>query len=247
MNNYNLENIINKKLNSHLFQDITNNGLQIEGNHNIQKIVTGVSICQQLIDFAIQYQAQAIIVHHGLFWDHESKNIQKIQKTRIHSILKNNINLYSWHIPLDVHKTLGNNMQIAKKLEITVLGKISDIVLWGKFNSHITVKNLFHKITSKFKRIPICFSRSKLYKINTIAWCSGKGQKFIKQAHDLKLDAFLTGEASEDTMHYAHESNINFFAAGHYATERYGIQKLGQWISKKYNLNVIFIDINNPI
>ncbi|MCW5197228.1 Nif3-like dinuclear metal center hexameric protein [Buchnera aphidicola] len=247
MNNYCLENIINKKLNAHLFHDIACNGLQIPGYSNIYKIVIGVSICKPLIDFAIQYRAQAIIVHHGLFVQNESYNMRMLNQNRINLLLKHNINLYSWHLPLDVHEKLGNNVQLAKKLGINVLGKISDVILWGAFPSYITIQNLFNRIKKKLYRDPLCFNHLPSSKIHTIAWCSGRGQKFIEQIYNLKLDVFLTGEASEDTMHYIYENNMIFFSAGHYATERYGVQALGQWISKKYSLDVVFVDINNPI
>ncbi|CAL4321144.1 Nif3-like dinuclear metal center hexameric protein [Buchnera aphidicola] len=247
MNNYKLETIINQKLNTHLFKDFSPNGLQVEGCNKIKKIITGVSICQELIDYAIKDSAQAIIVHHGLFWENESKTIKNIKKNRIKSLLCNNINLYSWHLPLDAHEELGNNRQIAKQLDIIICGKISDFVLWGKFNPAITVKNLLNKIKLKFHKNPIFFGRSKNHYLQSIAWCSGKGQKFIKHAHYLQLDAFLTGEVSEDTMYYSRENNINFFSAGHYATEIYGIKALGNWISKTYHLDVSFININNPI
>ncbi|QCI27202.1 Nif3-like dinuclear metal center hexameric protein [Buchnera aphidicola] len=247
MNNFQLEKIINKKLNNHLFHDVIPNGLQIEGTKYIKKIITGVSICQKLINIAIKKNAQAIIVHHGFFWKNECSKIIKNKKKRLKSILENNINIYNWHLPLDIHKTLGNNIQIANQLNINVLGKISDLILWGKFNSPISVLNLFNKIHNKFKRKPLCFQHNKNNIINNIAWCSGKGQDFIKNIHEFNIDAFLTGEVSEDTLHYAYENKIHFFSAGHYATERYGIQALGIWLMKKYNLDIEFIELYNPV
>ncbi|CAL4321013.1 Nif3-like dinuclear metal center hexameric protein [Buchnera aphidicola] len=247
MNNYQLEEIVNKKLNSHLIKDITPNGLQIEGCKKIQKIFVGVSICQKLINIAIQKNAQAIIVHHGFFWNNTCQKILHHTRKRFKSILKNNINIYSWHLPLDIHKKLGNNVQIANKLNITIVDKIKDIVLIGKFQHPICSKDLYHLIKKQFQQIPVYFENKKNNIIKTIAWCSGRGQKFIQYTRNANIDAFLTGEASEDTIYYAHENNIHFFAAGHHATERYGIQALGKWIAKKYNLCVKFIDINNPI
>ncbi|WP_343128008.1 Nif3-like dinuclear metal center hexameric protein [Buchnera aphidicola (Takecallis taiwana)] len=247
MNNYQLEQIINKKLNNNVFNDSIPNGLQVEGIPNIQKIITGVSICQKLINIAIKKQAQAIIVHHGFFWKNECSKIIKHKKKRLEFILKNNINIYNWHLPLDVHPVLGNNVQIANQLNINILGKISNIALWGKFFHDTTVTNLTKKIHSVFQRPPLCIQHNLNHIIKRIAWCSGKGQDFIKQLGSLKIDAFLTGEISEDTMHYAHENKIHFFSAGHYATECCGIQALGNWLMKKYNLNVEFIRINNPV
>ncbi|QCI25998.1 Nif3-like dinuclear metal center hexameric protein [Buchnera aphidicola] len=247
MNNYQLEQIINKKLKNHLFYDNIPNGLQIEGTNNIKKIITGVSICQKLIDIAIEEQSQAIIVHHGFFWKNECLKILKNKKNRLKSILINNINVYNWHLPLDVHPKLGNNAQIAKKLHIHILGKISDIVLWGQFASAVTVQELTKTIQKKFKKTPLVFEHNQNNLISTIAWCSGKGQEFIKSLQNIKIDAFLTGEASEDTMHYANENNIHFFSLGHYTTECDGVKALGKWLMKKYHLHTKFVYINNPV
>ncbi|WP_343182345.1 Nif3-like dinuclear metal center hexameric protein [Buchnera aphidicola] len=247
MNNYELEKIINNKLNSKKIHDYIPNGLQIEGKNNIKKIITGVSICQKLIDIAIQKQAEAIIVHHGFFWKNESNRIIKNKKNRLKSILSHEINLYNWHLPLDIHDQLGNNVQIAKKLGINILGKITDLVLWGNFSHKIPVSTFIQKVNTIFNHEVMCFKNPDNNFIKNIAWCSGRGQKYIKYACNFSLDAFLTGEASEDTMHYSYENKIHFFSAGHYCTERFGIQKLGDWLNKNYNLNVEFIDIYNPI
>lgn len=247
MKNYELENIINKKLQNHLLDDHIPNGLQVEGCININKIITGVSMCQKLIDIAVSNQAQAIIVHHGFFWKNECPKILKNKRQRLKKILKNNINIYNWHLPLDMHSELGNNMQIAHQLNINVLGNISDLILWGKFTPGITVATLKKKIQTIFQRKPIVFQHNQNDLINNIAWCSGKGQEFIKHLKNFKIDAFLTGEVSEDTMYYAHENKIHFFSAGHYATECFGIQALGSWLIREYNLDIKFIKINNPI
>ncbi|CAL4042774.1 GTP cyclohydrolase 1 type 2 [Buchnera aphidicola (Takecallis arundicolens)] len=247
MNNYELEKIINKELDTHLFHDNIPNGLQVEGIKNIHKIITGVSICEKLINIAIKKKAQAIIVHHGFFWKNECSKIIKNKKTRLQLILKNNINVYNWHLPLDIHPILGNNVQIANQFNINILGQISNILLWGKFINSITVQELNTKIELILQRKPLCIQHNRNNIINSIAWCSGKGQEFIKNIGDIKIDAFLTGEISEDTMHYAYENKIHFFSAGHYATECCGIQALGQWLIKKYNLDVEFIRIDNPV
>ncbi|CAL4320994.1 GTP cyclohydrolase 1 type 2 [Buchnera aphidicola (Pterocallis alni)] len=247
MNNYQLEHIINNKLKSKYIKDIIPNGMQIEGSSNITKIITGVSICQKLIDISIFHQAQAIIVHHGFFWMNEQQNIIQNKRKRLKSILYNNINVYNWHLPLDIHPQLGNNAQIAKKLNIKILGHDSSIVSWGKLKKPKTVKKFFNKIELIFNRKPVCFQHSKNNIIKNIAWCSGKGQKFINIAHKLKMDAFLTGEISEEVMHYAYENHIHFFSIGHYVSEKFGIQALGEWIEKKLNINTKFIDIHNPI
>lgn len=246
MNNFFLEEIINKKLSSHQYKDIVPNGLQIEGKPIVKNIITGVTACQALLEKALFYNADAIIVHHGYFWENESRYIHNMQKTRLRTILSNDINLYSWHLPLDIHPKLGNNAQIAKKLNISVQGNILPYVCWGTIDEKITGCELANIIKNKFKIIPIhLYENAPLY-INRIAWCSGKGQGFIKQAYKFGVDAFLTGEISEETIHISRELGIHFFSLGHHVTEKDGIKSLGIWLYNKYNLNVRFINIDNP-
>ncbi|QCI15976.1 Nif3-like dinuclear metal center hexameric protein [Buchnera aphidicola] len=247
MNNFFLENILNKKLLSCTYKDIVPNGLQIEGKSTVKKIITGVTACQDLLDQAVLYNADAIIVHHGYFWKNESKYIHNMQRKRLKTILSNNINLYSWHLPLDIHPELGNNAQIAKKLNICIQKNIiTPYVFWGNFKKKITGFQLSKIIEEKFKKHPIHISKNAPNYINHIAWCSGRGQGFIKDAYKFGIDAFLTGEISEETTHIAQELGLHFFALGHHATEKDGIKALGKWLVKKHDLDVNFIDIYNP-
>lgn len=246
MENFILEKIINKKLFNNFNKDIVYNGLQIEGEKIVRKIITGVSICQDLLNSALYHKANAIIVHHGCFWDKKIKYIHGIQRNRLKTILSHNINLYSWHLPLDIHPELGNNAQIAKKLNIFIQGEILPYVLWGILEYKINSLDFVKKIEKIFKKTPIHFHQNAPNYIHRIAWCSGKGQSFIQQAYKFGIDAFLTGEVSEETIYIAKELGIHIFALGHYCSEKYGIQSLGNWLNKKYNLDVIFIDIYNP-
>ncbi|CAL4322100.1 Nif3-like dinuclear metal center hexameric protein [Buchnera aphidicola] len=246
MKNFLLEKIINEKLSTNQYKDNVPNGLQIEGRPIIKKIITGVTACQALLDQALNYNASAIIVHHGYFWKNESKYIHDMKRKRLKTILSNDINLYSWHLPLDMHPEIGNNAQIAKKLNICTQGNILPYVFWGYMKDTIKGYELAQKIEKKFKKSPIHLYENAPHDINRIAWCSGKGQGFLKDAYKLGVDAFLTGEISEETMHISQELGIHFFALGHHATERDGIIALGQWLKNKYCLDVTFIDIHNP-
>ena len=247
MKNTTLENIINQKLHSNTFHDLSPNGLQIEGIKKINKIITGVSACQELLDAAVKLNASAIIVHHGYFWKNSTRTIKGIHKKRLQTIITNNINLYSWHLPLDAHPTLGNNVQIAKKLNINIKGYLLPFVTWGEFETVISGKELYEKISKKFHRTPFYENKNTVSNISKIAWCSGKGQNFIKDIDLTNLDAFITGEVSEDTIYIARENKLHFFAIGHYASETDGIKALSNWLIQKYQLDVTFIDINNPI
>lgn len=246
MENFILEKVINEKLYNNCNQDIVPNGLQIEGDKIVKKIITGVSACQDLLDAALYYKANAIIVHHGYFWNNESKYIHNMHKNRLKTILTNNINLYSWHLPLDLHPELSNNVQLAKKLNISIQGKVLPYVLWGMLEKRVSGFDFARKIEKIFKKTPIHFYKNAPNYIHRIAWCSGKGQNFIKQAYKFGIDAFLTGEISEETIYVAKELGIHFFALGHYCSEKYGIKSLGKWLNKQYNLDVTFVDIYNP-
>lgn len=249
MLNFDLEKIINVYLDNHLFKDYSPNGLQVEGKKEVKKIATGVTICQDLIDQAIKLDADAIIVHHGIFWNNDKLCISGIKRIRLKKILSHNINLYSWHLPLDLHKKCGNNYCLAKKLNIKITNKINQFVFIGEFNNFLTLNELKNIIKIKLNRAPFVYSSNKANKyIKNVAWCTGKGQNFIDLLYKFKeIDAFITGEVSEQTIHSVKESKIHFFSAGHYATETCGIIELGKWLVKKHSFQVNFIDINNPI
>ena len=249
MNNLELEHILKCKLNSNGINDYAPNGLQVEGKAEIQKIVTGVTASQALIDYAATQGADAVLVHHGYFWKNENPCIRGMKGKRIKTLLLNDINLYAYHLPLDVHPELGNNAQLAALLGIENLqplesGAVS-IPVWGELREPLSGVAFEHRIERALNRKPLaCLNGPQL--IRKIGLCSGGGQGYIDLAAAQGCDAFITGEVSEQTIHSAREQNIHFFAAGHHATERYGIQALGEWLAKEYGLVVEFKDIDNP-
>jgi len=247
MNNIELESVVNAKLKVHLFKDYAFNGLQVEGKKQVNSIISGVSICQELLEHAIKKRVDAIIVHHGCFWNSELNIIRGIQRKRLKKLLSNDINLYAWHLPLDFHKTLGNNFHIGRKLNINYQNNITRYVPWGNLDRKMTGIEFCKKIKKTFFRTPFYFGATGPKYINKIAWCSGKGQSFIKQSGEFGVDAFITGEVSEETIHYAKEYKLHFFSIGHYASERNGIKYLGKWLKKNYDFHVEFLDVHNPI
>ncbi|QJC28873.1 Nif3-like dinuclear metal center hexameric protein [Enterobacteriaceae endosymbiont of Plateumaris consimilis] len=247
MNNIELEKIINNKLNSININDYVPNGLQIEGKNNITNIITGVSACQSLLNIAVLKKADAIIVHHGYFWKNESLIIKGLKRYRLKTLLSNDINLYSWHIPLDINNNLSNNIFLANLLNINFIGKINPFVFYGSFNPPLHIKDLINIIKCKLNRTPLHFGKNAPKIINNIAWCSGAGQKFFEEIVDFNIEVFLTGEVSEQTIHIATEYGVNFISAGHHATEKGGIIMLSQWLKNNYDLKINFIDINNPV
>ncbi|WWO95707.1 MAG: type 2 GTP cyclohydrolase I [Candidatus Dasytiphilus stammeri] len=246
MHNTELEELINQLLRSHSFRDYVPNGLQVTGRDRICKIVSGVTACQALLEEAVKHRADAVIVHHGYFWNNESLVIKGIKRKRLQTLLVNDINLYCWHLPLDAHPKLGNNAQLAKLLGIIVQGEIVPLLWWGKFQDPLTSEALNQLLSTKLGRIPLHCGDNAPDFITRIAWSTGAGQDFIEQAGTFGVDAFITGEVSEQTIHIARENGIHFFAAGHHATERGGIKALSKWIEKNYALKVMFIDIENP-
>lgn len=225
------------------------NGLQIEGKAKIKKVVTGVTASQALIDQAIAKQADAIFVHHGYFWKGEDPCLTGMKRKRIASLLQHDISLFAYHLPLDVHPLLGNNIQLAKLLGIESIenleqGKLS-IALKGEFKQALSPQALADKLHHVLARAPLHESAEKSL-IKTVAWCTGGGQKYIELAANEHIDAFITGEVSEQTIHTAREMNIHFYAAGHHATERYGAKAVGEHLSSKFDIEVEFVDIANP-
>jgi dinuclear metal center YbgI/SA1388 family protein len=251
MRNTELEKVLNSELNSHAFKDYAPNGLQVEGRPTVQKIVTGVTASQALIDAAIELDVDALLVHHGYFWKNESSVITGIKKNRLKALLENDINLYAYHLPLDAHPTLGNNIQLGQLLGIQQLGTLLpednlSLLLHGQFDKSQTVQSLTERLETVLGRRVLHCGDNAPEHIRHIAWCTGGGQDFIQQAAEQGAHAFITGEVSERTIHIAREMGIHFFSAGHHATERYGIKALGEWLTDNYDMNVTFIDIDNP-
>ncbi|WP_299659549.1 Nif3-like dinuclear metal center hexameric protein [uncultured Psychromonas sp.] len=251
MNNRKLANKLDQFLEIHQFKDYCPNGLQIEGREQVKKVVTGVTANQALIDAAIAHNADAILVHHGFFWKGESQQIVGMKYKRIKALIENGINLYAYHLPLDVHPELGNNKQLAELLNIIDRRPLEpwdkrSVGRVGKFENAITPQALVESITQQLQRAPLWIDGGKP-EIKTIAWCTGGGQDYITIAAEQGIDAFISGEISERTTHIAKEMGVHYFAAGHHATERYGVKALGEWLAAEMDLDVIFIDIDNPV
>lgn len=246
MRNTELEQIVNQLLSSSNFKDFAPNGLQVEGRGEIHKIVTGVTACQALLDEAVRLNADAVLVHHGYFWKNEAPAIKGMKRNRLKTLLANDINLFGWHLPLDAHPELGNNAQLAKDFGITVRGEIEELLPWGELNDALTGEQLAARIASALGREPLHCGDNAPAQIRRVAWCSGGGQGFIDAAAAFGVDAFISGEVSEQTIHSAREQGLHFFAAGHHATERAGIRALGEWLAANHSLDVTFVDIHNP-
>ncbi len=244
MNNLKLEKIINKYLKSYLISDNSINGLQIKGKKKIKKIITCVTINYYIINKSLIYNPDAIISHHGLIWKKNNK-ITNLKKKIIKKILKNNINIYTWHLPLDIHPKIGNNIKLSEKLSIKkiYLPNIKNPTLIGIYKKN----NFIKKIKKIFKKFIFIKNKKKIYKI---AICTGKGEKYIEKCiKKYNIDTYITGEISEHFLYDIKEYNINIFIIGHDNSEIYGIKTLGKLIQKKFNIKSKFINTkyNNNI
>ena len=246
MNNLQLEALINQKLDVSNFHDYAPNGLQVEGRRNVQRVVTGVTASQDLLDAAIAVEADAILVHHGYFWKNEPAVVRGMKRNRLKALLVNDINLYGYHLPLDAHPVLGNNAQLAELFGIAVQGEVMPLVPYGELEKPLSGEELRQRIEVILDRKVLHSAQGGPEEIRRIAWCSGGGQGFIQQAAEFGVDAFISGEVSEQTIHIAREMGLHFYAAGHHATERYGVKAIGEWLESEHGLDVMFIDIDNP-
>lgn len=251
--NLELEQILNNKLNSPAINDYAPNGLQVEGKTTICKIITGVTASLPLIEKAIEKKADAILVHHGYFWKSENPCIRGMKGRRIKQLLTNDINLFGYHLPLDIHPELGNNAQLAKHLGVTNIqgleGHTNSIPMFGEFETPISAEELKQRLEKALQRtVLLCneFVSTPQKTIKKVGICSGGGQGYIDLAFEKGCDAFISGEISEQTTHSAREQGIYYFACGHHATERDGVKALGEWLAQEYGLEVEFIDIDNP-
>ena len=252
MNNLQLERILNEKLQPQQIKDYCPNGLQVEGVQQVKKIVTGVTASQALIDKAVELNADALLVHHGFFWKGEPESIRGMKGKRIRTLIKNDINLLGYHLPLDIHPELGNNAKLAELLYIEVEGGLEghpqSVAMFGKLKEPMTGAEFSKKINQVLNRHPLHISPENEHKlITTVGWCTGGGQDYIELAVANGLDAFISGEISERTTYSAREQDIHYFSAGHHATERYGVKALGEWLTQEHDLDVVFIDIDNPV
>jgi len=230
--------------------DMGPNGLQVEGQPEIKKIITAVSASIELFQTAIEKDADAVLVHHGIIWNFERPVYKGAYKQRVKMLLENDINLYTYHLPLDAHAEVGNSAVMARLLGL------ENIEPFGEYHGqYVGVKGQVNDLEADefFGQIKNIISDKALIfpfgpeRIKHVGIISGGAQKEIKQAIEQGLDIFITGEASEFVMHNVKEEGIHFVAAGHYATERFGVQALGEHLQTKFDLDIEYVDIPNPV
>jgi dinuclear metal center YbgI/SA1388 family protein len=236
-----------------LFQDYCPNGLQVEGRPRVVRLATGVTACQRFLDEAIEWGADALLVHHGYFWRGEASPVVGMKRRRLAALLGNEVSLLAYHLPLDAHPRFGNNACLGRLMGFDAdfqeplqpgigsgLGKI------GSLPVPIPAAELVARLEQITGRRPLHVG-DPVALVRRIAWCTGAAQNYIEAAVAAGADLFVTGEASEQTVHTAREEGIHFVAAGHHATERYGVQALGDHLAAQFSLEHRFIDIDNPV
>ena len=235
-------------LESQRFRDYSPNGLQVEGAGDVRRIVAGVTACQSLIDVAVQRGADTLLVHHGWFWRGEDGRITGFRKARMQALLKHDINLVAYHLPLDAHPEFGNNAQLGNCLRWEIEGQFGEQGLGciGRPAVPMALADLALEVAVQLERQPLVIGDGNR-RIERVAWCSGGAQGYFEEAVARGVDAYLCGEISEHNVHLARESGIAFIAAGHHATERFGVRALAGHLSEHLGLECEFVDIDNPV
>ena len=232
------------------FKDYGPNGLQVEGADTIRHIVSGVTASRALIEAAIDAKADAIFVHHGLFWRGQDGTVTGWMKQRLQLLLAHNINLLAYHLPLDAHPELGNNAQLGQRLGLQVQGTFGeqDLGLWGARADGQTFANaqaLAAVVSGALQRESVVV-QTPAREIRKVAWCTGGAQSYFEAAIAAGVDAFITGEISEPQAHLARETGVAFLACGHHATERYGAPAAAAHVAAQLGISHQFIEIDNP-
>lgn len=229
------------------FRDYCPNGLQVEGRAEVRTIVSGVSATQALIDAALELDADAILVHHGYFWRGEDARVIGMRRDRLRSLLANDLSLIAYHLPLDAHPEVGNNAQLAMRLDLLADAALNadGVGSIGRLAEPMPAAAFARHVSAVLGREPVWVDGGPEF-IERIAWCTGGAQSYIEQAAFAGVDAYLSGEISEQTTHVARERGLHYFAAGHHATERYGAPALTERLAASFGLQHYFVDIDNP-
>lgn len=230
------------------FRDYCPNGLQVEGRADVVRVVAGVTASQALLDVAVARGADAVLVHHGYFWKGEDGRVTGIRRQRLKTLLANDINLLAYHLPLDAHPELGNNAQLASRFGWRPDGRFGeqDIAWLGTVDTSTTAGQLAAKIGTGLTRDPLLIGDPER-PVSRLGWCSGGAQDYFEQAIALGVDAFVSGEISEQTVHLARESGVAYLACGHHASERYGVAALAAHLTQHCGLQCEFVDLDNPV
>jgi dinuclear metal center YbgI/SA1388 family protein len=234
-------------LQTHAFKDYGPNGLQVEGRAEVRRLITGVTASRALIDAAIAADADAVLVHHGLFWRGHDGRVTGWLKQRLSRLLAHDISLFAYHLPLDSHAELGNNAQFGARLGVAADARFGEQALGfiGTPAEPVGLAALSARWQQVSGRMPMCID-GDARPLRRIAWCTGGAQSYFEAAIAAGADVFMTGEISEPQAHLARETGVAFMACGHHASERYGVQALGAHLATQFGIEHRYVDIDNP-
>lgn len=228
------------------FRDYCPNGLQVEGRSGVHRLVCGVTASQPLLEAALAADADAVLVHHGWFWRGEDGRVTGIRRARLKTLLENDISLFAYHLPLDAHAEFGNNARLGRLMGWSVEGRFAeqDVGFLGRTGG--TAGEIADRLARALGRLPLLVGDAAR-QVKRIAWCSGGAQGFFEAAIAAGADLYVSGEISEQTVHLARESGVPYIAAGHHATERYGVQALGEHLAARFGLECRYVELDNPV
>jgi dinuclear metal center YbgI/SA1388 family protein len=239
-------------LQPHRFKDYCPNGLQVEGKADVRKLISGVTASLAFIERALDEKADALVVHHGYFFKGEDERIVGQKRKRIATLLSANVSLFAFHLPLDAHPTLGNNAQLGRLFGFALSGTFGDtshgaaLGVYADLPKPMSSAALERHIRNKLHRKPLVLGTAK-NSISRVAWCTGAAQDMLQAAINVGADMFISGEVSERTTHLAREMGVMYIAAGHHATERYGVQAIGDEVASELGITHLYIDDDNPV
>jgi dinuclear metal center YbgI/SA1388 family protein len=248
MDRIELELYLNNLLEIGRFRDYCPNGLQVEGARRIRKLATSVTASLASLEAAVEWGADAVLVHHGYFWKNEAPQITGRKYQRLRTLIANDLSLFAYHLPLDSHPEFGNNAQIGARLGLIADGRFGDQDLgWiAPLPMPLSLEHFTASVENALGRKPLVLGDADR-ELRRVAWCTGGAQGYFDDAIAAGADVYLSGEVSEQTMHIAMESGVAYLAAGHHATERYGVQAVGAHLSEQFDIEHLFIDIDNPV
>ncbi len=228
-------------------KDYCPNGMQVEGASVVSRAVFAVTASLAVVEQAAAAGAQALVVHHGWFWRGEDPRVVGTRRRRLAALLAADINLIGYHLPLDLHPELGNNAQLGRRMgwPIESTGGEGGLIALARLPAPVSAQELGARLESALERAPLLVG-DLARDIRRVAWCTGAAQDMLEEAVALGADAFVSGEISERTTHLAREAGVVYAAAGHHATERFGIQALGRHVAETFGIETVFIDDPNP-
>ena len=232
------------------FHDYAPNGLQVQGRRSVRRLVSGVTASQAFLDEAVRLDADAVLVHHGYFWKGEDARITGMKADRLRTLIASDMSLFAYHLPLDAHATFGNNACLGRDLGIAVTGTFDTgthrpLGMLGELPVAESLDAFSSRLEAALRRSPVVVEGGN-HPVRRIAWCSGGAQGFIDQVAGLDVDLYFSGEISEPTVHVARECGLHYVAAGHHATERGGVQALGEHLAERFGLEHRFVDVDSP-